>query len=63
MTALARLGGAGAKSGTARARLADLLAAFSEGFDTADLLEARRLVEDEPRAPTSRTSGKRSGCR
>jgi hypothetical protein len=31
-------------SSVARARLADLLASFTEGFDTADLEDARRLL-------------------
>ena len=48
MTALARVCGRGAKGRQARARLADLLASFTEGFDTADLQEARRLVAEEP---------------
>ncbi len=43
-TALARLCGRGAEGRQARARLADLLASFTEGFDTADVREARRLV-------------------
>jgi adenylate cyclase len=44
MTSLARLGRRGAKARQVRARLAELLARFSEGFDTADLQEPRRLV-------------------
>jgi DNA-binding winged helix-turn-helix (wHTH) protein/predicted ATPase/type II secretory pathway predicted ATPase ExeA len=44
MTALARLYGRSAKGRQARARLADLLASFTEGFTTADLKEARRVV-------------------
>jgi DNA-binding winged helix-turn-helix (wHTH) protein/predicted ATPase len=44
MTALARLCGRGAKGRQARARLAELLASFTEGFDTADLQEARQLI-------------------
>ena len=47
-TALARICG-GANGGQARARLADLLACFTEGFDTLDLQEARRLVGEAPR--------------
>jgi hypothetical protein len=43
-TTLARLRGRGAKGKQARARLADLLASFTEGFDTADLEDARRLL-------------------
>jgi DNA-binding winged helix-turn-helix (wHTH) protein/predicted ATPase len=39
-TALARVCGRGTKGRQARARLADLLASFTEGFDTADLKEA-----------------------
>ena len=52
MTALARICGGGANDRQARARLADLLACFTEGFDTADLQDARRLVAEEPRTPT-----------
>jgi DNA-binding winged helix-turn-helix (wHTH) protein/predicted ATPase len=44
MTALARLRQRGAKGKQTRAQLAELLASFTEGFDTADLQEARRLV-------------------
>jgi predicted ATPase len=55
-TALARLCGRGAKGRQARARLADLLAGFTEGFDTPDLQEARRLVAEAPRTPTSTKS-------
>src|SRR5262249_24311210 len=40
----ARLCARGAKGRQARTRLAELLASFTEGFDTADLREARRLV-------------------
>jgi len=36
--------GRGERQAGAHTRLADLLARFTEGFDTADLLEARRLV-------------------
>jgi len=50
MTALARVSGRGAKGRHARSRLADLLASFTEGFDTADLQEARQLVAEEPRS-------------
>jgi ATP/maltotriose-dependent transcriptional regulator MalT len=41
-TSLARLSGRGAKG--SRARLAELLASFTEGFDTADLKEARQAL-------------------
>jgi DNA-binding winged helix-turn-helix (wHTH) protein/tetratricopeptide (TPR) repeat protein len=44
VAALVRLCGRGAKGKQARTRLADLLARLTEGFDTADLQEARRLV-------------------
>jgi predicted ATPase len=47
MTALARLCRRGAKGGALRARLAELLSCFSEGFGTADLQEARRLIGGE----------------
>ena len=43
-TALARLCRRGAKGRQARARLAELLSSFGEGFDTADLQEPRRLL-------------------
>jgi predicted ATPase len=43
-TTLARLRGRGAKGRQARARLAELLASFVEGFDTADLQDAQRLL-------------------
>ncbi len=59
MTTLARVCGRGAKGGQARARLADLLAPFTEGFDTADLQEARRLVAREPRTSRLAKSGSR----
>jgi adenylate cyclase len=45
-TSLARLLRRGAKGKRARERLSDLLASFTEGFDTADLREARELVAD-----------------
>ena len=44
LTSLARLCGRSAKGKEARARLAEMLAGFPQGFDTADLQEARRLV-------------------
>jgi adenylate cyclase len=55
-TTLVRLYGRRTKGREARARLADLLASFTEGFDTADLQEARRLVagESPPRHRRSR---------
>ncbi len=43
-TMLARLGGRGDKARALRAQLGDLLAAFGEGGDTADVAEARRLI-------------------
>lgn len=46
-TSLVRLCRSGTKGREARTRLADLLASFAEGFDTADLQEARRLVAGE----------------
>ena len=59
MTTLARVCGRGAKGRQARARLADLLARFTEGFDTTDLQDARRLVAREPRTPRPAKSGRR----
>jgi len=53
MTALARLCGRSAKGNQARTRLADLPAS-PKASDTADLLEARRLVSRRPRAPKGR---------
>lgn len=58
MTALARVAGRGAKGGHVRGRLAELLATFTEGFDTLDLQEARRVIEEQPRKPTLAKSGK-----
>ena len=58
-TALARVCGRGAKGRQTRARLADLLASFTEGFDTTDLQEARRLAAEGPRSPTSARSRKK----
>jgi adenylate cyclase len=46
-TSLARLEGSRTTGREVRARLADLLACFTEGFDTADLQEARLLVAGE----------------
>jgi adenylate cyclase len=46
-TSLARLHRSRSSGREARARLADLLACFTEGFDTADLQEARQLVDGE----------------
>jgi hypothetical protein len=43
-TALAHLRGRGANGRQARAKLAELLDSFTEGFDTADLKDARRLL-------------------
>jgi DNA-binding winged helix-turn-helix (wHTH) protein/predicted ATPase len=60
MTALARVCGRGAKGEQVRARLTDLLASFTEGFDTADLQEARRLVAQKPRVPTAAKPGTRA---
>jgi hypothetical protein len=45
VTMLARLRGRGAKGKQERARLAKLLATFTEGYDTADLADARRLLQ------------------
>ena len=59
MTALARVCGRGVKGRQVRSRLADLLASFTEGFDTADLQEARRQVAEEPRSSTLASSSKR----
>jgi DNA-binding winged helix-turn-helix (wHTH) protein/predicted ATPase len=47
MTALVRLCGRRPRGREAHARLASLLAFFSEGFETADLQEARLLAEGE----------------
>jgi tetratricopeptide (TPR) repeat protein len=44
LTALARLCRRGARARQVRTRLVELLACFSEGFETADLQEPRRLV-------------------
>jgi predicted ATPase len=44
-TVLARLGGRGVRGKQARTQLSELLAGFTEGLETADLQEARRLVE------------------
>jgi adenylate cyclase len=49
-TTLVRLCRDRAEGPQARARLVELLAPFSEGFDTADLREARELVEESPRS-------------
>ena len=46
VTALARVCGRGAKARQARSRLADLLASFTEGFDTADLKDAKALLDE-----------------
>jgi DNA-binding winged helix-turn-helix (wHTH) protein/predicted ATPase len=43
-TSLARLCGRGTKGATVRARLSELAASFTEGDDTADLKDARRLL-------------------
>jgi predicted ATPase len=48
MTMLARVAGRSAEGGDVRGRLAELLATFTEGFDTLDLQEARRLIEKQP---------------
>jgi tetratricopeptide (TPR) repeat protein len=45
VTILGRRAKRGAKSRQVRARLAGLLTSFNEGFDTPDLVDARRLVE------------------
>jgi DNA-binding winged helix-turn-helix (wHTH) protein/predicted ATPase/type II secretory pathway predicted ATPase ExeA len=51
-TSLVRLGGHRTARREARDRLADLLATFTEGFDTADLREASQLVAgDRPPRP------------
>ncbi len=42
---LCRHAPAGARTREARERLASILKCFSEGFETADLLEAKRLVD------------------
>ena len=58
LTALARVAGRGAKGEDVRERLAELLATFTEGFDTLDLQEARRVIEEQPRNRTLARSGK-----
>ncbi len=58
-TTLARVCGRGTVGEQVRARLAGLLATFTEGFDTADLQDARRLVAGRPPTRQSAKSGKR----
>ncbi len=58
MTSLARVCGRGAKGRQVRARLAGLLACFTEGFDTIDLRDARRLGAREPNSPKSPKSAR-----
>jgi hypothetical protein len=47
MTALARLCRRGSKARRTRAELAEQLGSFTEGFDTADLIEARALLSGQ----------------
>jgi DNA-binding winged helix-turn-helix (wHTH) protein/predicted ATPase len=52
-TALARVHARGTPGAQARARLATLLATFTEGFDTADVQDARRLAAGRARTRRS----------
>jgi predicted ATPase len=49
-TRLGRLLQSQGRSGEARALLAPLYARFTEGFDTPDLIEAKILLDDFPKA-------------
>ena len=54
-TSLSRLWARQGKARSAQALLADIYAWFTEGFDTADLTDARSLLEDLERVTGSRT--------
>ena len=56
-TSLVRLLQAQGRSDEARARLAPLLAWFTEGLDTADLMEAKAVLEGLEAPATSKNAG------